>query len=72
MTISPSINGKSKFFGNSLSLAGLPASHTFQTDEKVTVCLTVPGSTDGHKGFKAEFSVTKGTAYLVAKVTFPL
>ena len=56
MTISPSINGKSKFFGNSLSLAGLPASHTFQTDQLVTVCFTVPGSTDGHKGFKAEFS----------------
>ena len=29
---------------------------TFATNELVTVCFTVPGTTDGHKGFKAGFS----------------
>ena len=62
MTISPSVNGRSKFWGNSLSAPDAPpATSTFQTDELVTVCFTVLGATDSHRGFRAEFSDSSST-----------
>ena len=62
VTISPPINGRSTYWGNSLSDSNAPpTSHTFQAEELVTVCLTVPGASDGHKGFKATFSDSTST-----------
>ena len=56
VTVSPSINGKTKFWGSNV-----PPTHTFPINEVVIVCLTGTCSSDIHRGFTAQFSDSSST-----------
>ena len=57
VTISPPINGRSKFWGNNLAAKEAPPStHIFTMDQTVTVCFKTRPVVDSHKGFSASIN----------------
>ena len=70
VTLSPPINSRTKFWGNSFSDSNAPpATTTFAVDQIVTVCFKTRLVVDNHKGFSASITDTTTTPTTVTTST---
>ena len=59
ITVSPAINGVSKFWGNNLQAVEAPPNlTTFPRDQSVSLCFYSRAIVNGHNGFRAEIKQT--------------